>query len=260
MIRFHLTQKFKLSRPRCPSCHVWKSWGGLPFICSLINISKEEVHMCFWCCVSAAWDSVVTLTDQAKRAAEKNWTEGLISFFPYNSRWSISCWVIAPMSGSPLCFFAVVGVVDVMHGWPERTINGSFCAGQTKLASTGGELCTNALNCPSWRLSIHTTGVYRYVGELIFYLAQKVKVNAVCLMLLLLPQSSPEMSPFTTLFYIQLSDGAFMDTSWSAQIILSLCVSSNAVKLTRIQCWVTTVYINVSTPRECLLFTAAVGL
>lgn len=125
-------------------------------------------------------------------------TEGLISFFPSNSWWSISCWVIAPMSGSPLSFFAVVGVVDVMHGSPERTTNGSFCAVQTKFASTGGELCTNALNCPSWRLSVHTTGAYRYVGDLIFYLAQKVKVNTVCLMLLLLPQSSPEMSPFTT--------------------------------------------------------------
>lgn len=101
------------------------------------------------------------------------------------------------MSGSPLSFFAVVGVVDVMHGSPERTTNGSFCAVQTKFASTG-ELCTNALNCPSWRLSVHTTGAYRYVGDLIFYLAQKVKVNTVCLMLLLLPQSSPEMSPFTT--------------------------------------------------------------
>lgn len=41
--------------------------------------------------------------------------------------------MIAPMSGSSLCFFAVVRVVDVMHGSPERTINGSFCAIQTNL-------------------------------------------------------------------------------------------------------------------------------
>lgn len=95
-----------------------------------------------------------------------------------------------------------------MHGSPETTINGSFCAIQTKFASTGGRLCTNALNCPSSRLSIHSTGVVSICRGVDFLLGTKGKSQY---SLSDAPSSSPEMSPFTT-FVLYMSDGAFMDT------------------------------------------------
>lgn len=113
---------------------------------------------------------------------------------PLPAGWSLLCLEVLSLLTSkhrpfsPLCFFAVVGVVDVMHGSPERTINESVCAIQTKcgrlqFAYTGGrllsewrgELCTNAFNCPSSRLSIHTTAVVSICRGVDFLLGTKGK-------------------------------------------------------------------------------------
>lgn len=168
---------------------------------------------------SAAWDSVVTLRDQAgKRPFQDRGADLLFSHFfliipgdPFPAGWSLFESSV-PSNPQAQTLQSSLFLCCCGGGWCHAWLtwkdykwvsvqfkqNVARCSLLTQEAGcsvSGGENCVRMLlTVPASTALVW----YRYVGELIFYLAQKVKVDTVYLMLLFLPESSPQMCPLTT--------------------------------------------------------------